>query len=325
MAKQRRSGQSATDLLALILGAACLLGAAAAQGGRVSPALDTLTNFAPAWLIGSGLTAGYGAAFATRRTRATILGLGVLGILAAALLILPEITRPIEPAAPAGAGRTIKLIQFNTWDRNGDITGTANWIAAQSPDLVLVEEAGAPLRRALIARGYHCTTGNGHVAILSRMIPDREPVRVLMSEWPRLPPFARARFGQGAQGFSVFAVHLTRTREKNSARDALAGLLDRYDRDRLIVAGDFNLTPWSFALRGLDRELGLERRDRALFSWPAKLILQGRTVPAIPVLPLDHVYAGAAWRTVSIARGPAMGSDHFPVVAILALGDSPAP
>jgi endonuclease/exonuclease/phosphatase (EEP) superfamily protein YafD len=93
---------------------------------------------------------------------------------------------------------------------------------------------------------------------------------------------------------------------------ALADVIDRYDHSRLIVAGDFNLAPWSFGLRRLDNRLGLERRDRALFSWPA---YRSR----IPFVPLDHVYAGAAWRTVSIERGPSLGSNHYPVVATLVL------
>jgi endonuclease/exonuclease/phosphatase (EEP) superfamily protein YafD len=42
----------------------------------------------------------------------------------------------------------------------------------------------------------------------------------------------------------------------------------RYDHDRLIVAGAFNLTPWSFALRGLYRAFPMRRVDRADYSWP---------------------------------------------------------
>ena len=86
-----------------------------------------------------------------------------------------------------------------------------------------------------------------------------------------------------------------------------------------IVAGDFNMTPWSFGLRRFDERIGLERRDLALFSWPGKLTLGGKALPVLPILPIDHVYAGADWRTVSVKRGPALGSDHFPVVATLAL------
>ena len=45
--------------------------------------------------------------------------------------------------------------------------------------------------------------------------------------------------------------------------------------------------------------------------------LLGRDWP-LPVLPIDHVYAGPGWATVSVERGPSIGSDHYPLVVILA-------
>jgi endonuclease/exonuclease/phosphatase (EEP) superfamily protein YafD len=51
-----------------------------------------------------------------------------------------------------------------------------------------------------------------------------------------------------------------------------------------------------------------------LFSWPA-------TRSPIPILPIDHLYAGPAWRTVNVERGPHLGSDHYPLVATLMLGN----
>ena len=86
-----------------------------------------------------------------------------------------------------------------------------------------------------------------------------------------------------------------------------------------IVAGDFNLTPWSFALKGIDRRLGLERWDRALFSWPARMSPHSPLSWPTPFLPIDHLYAGRDWRVVSLSRGPLVGSDHYPIVARLAL------
>ena len=40
--------------------------------------------------------------------------------------------------------------------------------------------------------------------------------------------------------------------------------------------------------------------------------------PIDEVLPIDHVYAGPGWRTVSVQRGPKLGSDHYPVIVTLA-------
>jgi endonuclease/exonuclease/phosphatase (EEP) superfamily protein YafD len=40
-------------------------------------------------------------------------------------------------------------------------------------------------------------------------------------------------------------------------------------------------------------------------------------LPAL--LPIDHIYAGRAWRTVRLVRGPRVGSEHYPLVIDLAL------
>jgi endonuclease/exonuclease/phosphatase (EEP) superfamily protein YafD len=90
-------------------------------------------------------------------------------------------------------------------------------------------------------------------------------------------------------------------------------ILRSYPAATTILAGDFNSTPWSFARRRDDRDFGLVRRTRALFTWP----LAGRHRPPFPVLPIDHVYAGPAWATVGVARGPRVGSDHYPVLVTL--------
>jgi endonuclease/exonuclease/phosphatase (EEP) superfamily protein YafD len=95
-----------------------------------------------------------------------------------------------------------------------------------------------------------------------------------------------------------------------------AGLLAGKDRaafpkDSLIVTGDFNSTPWSWSLRRQDKALGLERRTRALASWPTGEFSRLASAP-FPILPIDHVYAGKAWKTVKVERGPSLGSDHRP-------------
>ena len=76
-----------------------------------------------------------------------------------------------------------------------------------------------------------------------------------------------------------------------------------------------NSTPWSFTLRRQDGRLGLERRTRALFSWPVAPTY-GWT-PPFPLLAIDQVYAGSDWKTVSVKAGPKQGSDHLPVTVVL--------
>jgi endonuclease/exonuclease/phosphatase (EEP) superfamily protein YafD len=321
MAAITRTLSTLADYMILVLGALCLIAAAIAQGGRFSRPLDVPAHFAPFWLLGAIMVATYGLIFASPTLRLAITGVGAVGAVAAGLLILPEYARPIRPTVSGGGQYQIKVIQFNVWDRNADVEATADWVDGQRPDFVLMEEVQAPIRQALVARGYGYIRGKEHTAIFTHATPLPSPFRVPEADWPVLPGFARATFAGPNGPFSIFAVHLTWPTNPSQAADAqvLARLLDRYDGQRLIVGGDFNLTPWSFALRNLDKRFQLERRDRAIFSWPARPFLGGWLPSPVPLLPIDHIYAGSDWRTVKIERGPGLGSDHYPLVATLVL------
>jgi endonuclease/exonuclease/phosphatase (EEP) superfamily protein YafD len=296
--------------LAFGAGAAGLAGALLAEGGRFLAPLDVLTHFATLWL-------------AARRGRLGLMALGTVGVLAAVALMAPEYGRPIRPRVQPGAGRQIRLIQFNAWQRNTDPAATADWIAGEAPDVVTIEDVTPPLAQALMDRGFRPSRGMVNTMIFSRGLTPLTSMRVPFRDWALLPDFARARFRTpgGNEAFSVVAVHLIRPNQGDTAREAelVAKLLDRQSRERLIIAGDFNLTPWSFALRRVDGRLGLERRDRAIATWPA-CPNPGPWPVCVPAfLPIDHVYAGPAWRTVAISRGPRLGSDHYPLVVDLAL------
>jgi endonuclease/exonuclease/phosphatase (EEP) superfamily protein YafD len=131
---------------------------------------------------------------------------------------------------------------------------------------------------------------------------------------------AWARIDDGAEPFIVFGLHLTwpvPPRPHQAQSRAVAERLAVFDRSSLIVAGDFNATPWSFALRRQDARFGIPRLTRALATWPAARTQWGFTLP-FAILPIDHVYAGPSWRLISLRRGPRLGSDHFPIVTVLA-------
>lgn len=308
------------EALAILAGLGCLAAAVLAQGGRFNARLDALTHFAPFWAAGALLVLVFGLTLSSPRVRPWMLGIGGLGLLAAGALIAPELTRPMSPRAPANAPGQIKIIQLNGWESNRDIKSTARWLAAQHADIIVVEEAKPPLREAIRkATGYKMTIELSKAAIFHHAptVPTAVPLGPPWKTWPSL---VRASF-EGPNGpYTVVGVHYVWPTWPLQAlqRRRLAETLDHYERSRLIVVGDFNLTPWSFALRRQDARFGLERRTRAMFTWPAQPFANGRLTSPAPFLPIDHVYAGSGWRTVSITRGPRLPSDHYPVIVVLA-------
>lgn len=307
----------AAALASLMLVAAALPLALLAQGGRFSAGLDVLTHFAPAYLAGSLLAGGL-AAWAARRRRPALLAASALAVLASGALIAPEFRPPPAiHAAPGGA--PIKLVQFNAWGGNARPDAAAAWILAQSPDIVVLQE-GARVASRLRSAGYH---GRACRDCGSIILTRRPPVAVHEAPPERgVRTFLASATVEDAYGpYVVVGIHRYWPVRREFARQqtaALRRLMRSHPAERLILAGDFNSTPWSFARRREDEAFGLIRRTRALFTWPAARVSHNRAPAPFPYMPIDHVYAGPGWATVKVERGPELGSDHYPVIVTLA-------
>jgi endonuclease/exonuclease/phosphatase (EEP) superfamily protein YafD len=125
-------------------------------------------------------------------------------------------------------------------------------------------------------------------------------------------------------GPTIVAVHAVSPRpgEMRNWRADLSFLARACTGQNVIMAGDFNST-----LDGLSAhraisgaqfaecfDAGLAAHSAAVGSWPTNL-------PALLGAQIDHVMYTSAWRTVSmhvITTEDAAGSDHRPIVAILA-------
>jgi endonuclease/exonuclease/phosphatase (EEP) superfamily protein YafD len=304
----------------LFLAAALCAGAAvAAHFGRTSLSWDILAHFAPLWFAGSTgallaalMLRGYG--------RTLIVAMGAVGALAAGALIAPELLRSTGPRAPAGAVDALKIVQFNLWHSNTELDGLAEWLMRESPDVVVFEEFRPEVRQTIEAKTpWRLAVSNSDVAIFSRMSPVRTGPPRLSGKSPG--PLATATFRDRRGEFTVIGVHNawpTDIADQQRQERRLLRVLALSPRERTIVAGDLNSTPWSFSRRQWDRTFGVIRRDRAVFSWPAMQYKRLRWLGVFPFLPIDHVYAGAGWATVKVARGPKLGSDHYPLIVTLA-------
>jgi len=160
--------------------------------------------------------------------------------------------------------------------------------------------------------GYFMTRGRLSSALFTRAIPVQSPIEVTRPGTRMAGPSLRHPGPLLAGDFTMIGMHLTWPTYRGQAghRETLLQALERVDRSKVIVVGDFNLTPWSFALQDFDRRSGMTRLDRAIYSWPGRPFWRGRLKAPVPFLPIDHVYAGSAWRTVSITPSPQRGSDH---------------
>lgn len=203
----------------------------------------------------------------------------------------------------------VTIYQKNLRFENDQVAALADDIRAANPDIVALQELtsrNAPLVRDLRAEFPYqasCALVDwARVAILSR--------------WP-IEGEVCAR-GQGFVGIQVaspegpfwaFSLHAFWPWPHGQAAqfDRLAPILAELDGP-VVLAGDFNMVPWSFALGRLANSTATTRAG-PLFSTLSKL--------GAP-LPIDHVYAPGGGRA---SVRPQLGSDHVGVLAEVTVFD----
>ena len=303
-------------LIGAIAGLACL-------GGAFSDWLDVLTHAAPLWMACSVLGLVLALLASRDDERRALVGVATLGIAALVVLMAPELLSTLRsPEKPAKGTATLKLVQFNLWAENDAPPETAAWVLKQNADVVITEESGGnawPVLRAL-KKAYPYSTKCRSKYGCDTRIHSRWPIVEEHDFYgdPESLVATRATLHHPGGDFTVVGTHfvwpIPAGRWQAQSR-LLAKKIAPLPKDSLIVTGDFNSTPWSWSLRRQDKALGLARRTHALASWPTGQFIRIAKAP-FPVLPIDQVYAGKAWKTVKVERGPSLGSDHRPVVAI---------
>ena len=286
------------------------------QAGRVFPTADLVNSIAPmavaALLLGSLVLVK-----SARRIALIGIALAVFGFVDR---VLPEFTR--DTASASASKRDVIIVTHNVWRENADPARTVDTILAANPDVVMLQEVSPqflPVLGRLRDRLPH----------VSRC-PRAPCPLMIFSRWPTGDGGWRFRntAGRGIgpnlihlrilppdrPAFTVASLHLPRSFEDaagmSAIRESLPPAVQQVRDSRLIIAGDFNLTPWAFAMNRLDD--AMTPMARVATSQP--------TYPGnawVPVLPIDHVYAGPGWLTVSTARLPSSGSDHRGVIVRL--------
>jgi endonuclease/exonuclease/phosphatase (EEP) superfamily protein YafD len=312
---------SATEIA---LAGACL--GLLSVAGRWNEWLDLFAQFAPFWLALSVI----GAILAwlvvePGLDRRVVMSIAAIGVLSNGALVVPEYARAVLSIHWGGRNvASLKVLTFNVWDENIDADATVAAILRTDADVVALQEVAGlgANQRAKLLTAYPfwigCRPTPCDIALMSkrpwannnsRIYPEAGGLAVVWGA-------TAAADGQTVQLATTHYSWPLPFFHQAAQRAALARLVGGLDASNLILTVDSNLAPWSAALANQDHDLApLVRRTRAVFTWPA--VIAGSPAP-FPLLPIDHIYAGHAWRTVAVTRLPRAGSDHYGVLATLA-------
>lgn len=239
--------------------------------------------------------------------------------------------RAREPAD--GRGTVLRLVTHNLYVNNRRPAALAEWLAAQNADVIVFQEINeqtAAIMAAAQNRYPHQVFGwpkyyeerpelryalNG-LAILSRH-PLGDPAPFFQTKWSSPVLAADLLLPEGGQ-VRLVVVHTSNPvrrsglRSRNQLMAALATQLRRH-HGPLVVAGDFNATPYTPAFARFLQDAGLT----TVRAYPG-------TYPQLAGdfgLPIDHVLVRGV-RIADIEALDAFGSDHRPLRADLVVPEA---
>ena len=214
-----------------------------------------------------------------------------------------------------------RLVTYNTWLRQRDHAPLAQYLESTGADAIVLQEIGRAQADALQARlssyPYAYTEPGLDGAVVFSRWPILEARTVRLGEEGTPAAWVVIRWRDVST--TVVGVHLHWPLGGRSAglRNQELAHVAAYARSvpgPLLVAGDFNTTPWSSHFQDMIRASGLSNcaAGRAIAgSWPAQFMPLG--------IAIDHCLASHHWRSVDVRTGPRLGSDHLPVIADLML------
>ena len=298
--------------------AAALIASLMPLGARYGWAFDLAANFRVQYVVIDVLLA---VAFVIRRKHIWWLALAACAVFSA-WPVLPYMALPIDAVAATPASHhTIKILSANVLFENHSAKRLLAIVREESPDIVLLVEYTPEwaaqveeLRATYPYRLEGPIKSPWGIALFSRLPFDSSKA---IPVGPSYGVQASVRTPDGP--LMVIGTHLAspttpwRAGVRNSQLDSLATRVARVSGP-VVVVGDLNITPYSPLFQDWLARTGLTdtRRGRTLSpSWPVQLPIVG--------VPIDHCVVSHGVMIVRHRGLPAFGSDHYPILAELAL------
>ncbi len=217
----------------------------------------------------------------------------------------------------------INLLQLNLFHRNSNKQAVINLIQKHNPDVITFQEVSPRNRKIInkLSKSYPY-----------RMLCHSSGVRsiAILSRFPKASKRSQGCIKSKGLGWmqirvnnklvSVASIHLRWPYPYNQRSQIK--FLDKHLRAiprPVLLAGDFNATPWSDALRKITKATNTNVVGGLRLTYHLDL-KRWRTFRKLPLdftigLPIDHVLTSPKLNVHTILKEQFVGSDHFPIVA----------
>lgn len=226
----------------------------------------------------------------------------------------------MQDPAPAASQDTLAIVSFNIGAGRADPADVIEYVDEQDPDLVFLLESTEEWVSQVRTDGTGYTVGNQipedrtyGISVLGTGVSVVEQLRLGVTR----DPVMRVEATLDGERVAVYAIHPrppdndSRTEARDSLFTELAILVSNEDMP-VVVIGDFNASPWSYAFQDFVDATGLINSQIGYglsATWP--------TSP-LTLVPLDHMLHSSSLTTVQRNVGPNLGSDHLPLLVHVA-------
>ncbi len=220
---------------------------------------------------------------------------------------------------------SFKLLHFNKLYNQPNQKDLIAFIETESPDIAIIQEADAAIierSKALLQYKHRVSRLEG--APFSMLIISKHPLHNTRI----IPTIANTKVDNfyistdiqitEEHTISLYAVHPTPPISKpffDQRNLEIQQFSDDVRNDKsstIIMAGDFNITPFSPYLKKLKHQTGLQNEYT---TWLIPPTWTSRFFDYIFQIPIDHVLHKGDIHLISKRRGAHMGSDHYPIIA----------
>lgn len=261
------------------------------------------------------------------RWRLAVGGFVGLGLLASSSVMTPELLAALATRPGPGEQKVITMMTHNLFGVNYDMDQVSAAILGENADIIVFQEYSGEQAHELHSRlvshypyFVRCRGGKrANLALYSKI-----PFEQMDEGACPANAYGSTRTGHilarftltGGKPFSVLTTHVdwpVPAKRQNEQLVALTQVVESTEGP-LVLAGDFNSTPWSYALRNFETGAGLKRETASLVTYPMRWNAFGTWWDTVPFLPLDHVMTRGGIVVHDVRTGARTASDHLPVV-----------
>jgi endonuclease/exonuclease/phosphatase (EEP) superfamily protein YafD len=232
-------------------------------------------------------------------------------------------TKQVATSEQISQKKKLKLFVANVHWQNDRYDAMQDAISREDPDVVvLIEFTDLHYSNLKTFLNQHFPYSNlqtyeANLPYAGNMIFSRYPLENLENELMNgyYSGFAKADVLVEGEVFSVYAVHTTAPMKsewfvkRNDQLEKIAQSVNSTKDDKIIVAGDFNLTPWSNYYETFDTQIksrlkNATREQSPTYTW------KHHKFPLISKMHIDHVFVSNSLGVGEVVTKDFEGSDH---------------